>query len=96
MGKPSSFTEALQDFFAEPPNGKSERNAGGQQPEDLQRIWKLLPEETRKILVQRDQELTGKAGKHPEAEPQKSQLQKPRKPATWADREREQEQQKRR
>lgn len=95
-GEAQQLTEALQDFFAEPPNGKSERNAGGQQPEDLQRIWKLLPEETRKILVQRDQELTGKAGKHPEAEPQKSQLQKPRKPATWADREREQEQQKRR
>ena len=65
-------------------------------PEDLQRIWKLLPEETRKILVQRDRELTGKAGKHPEAELPKAQLQKPRMPATWADREREQEQQKRR
>lgn len=95
-GEAQQLTDALQDFFAEPSNGKSERNAGGQQPEDLQRIWKLLPEETRKILVQRDRELTGKAGKHPEAEPQKSQLQKPRKPATWADREREQEQQKRR
>lgn len=92
-GEARQLPDALQDFFAEPSNGKSESNAGGQPPEDLQRIWDLLPEETRKALIQRDQELNGKAGKHPEAEPPKAELQKPRDPVTWADRELAQEQQ---